>query len=126
MRAVVVDRFGEPAEVLAVKDIPKPSPKSGEVLVRMLASPINPSDLMMERGVYSYSPTLPATPGFEGVGVVEESGGGVIGWYQKGKRVAVATQRAGCWAEYVVIPAKQAVPIPASLPVEQAAAAFVN
>jgi NADPH:quinone reductase-like Zn-dependent oxidoreductase len=81
---------------------------------------------MMVRGVYSYSPTLPATPGFEGVGVVEENGGGLIGWFQKGKRVAVASQKAGCWAEYVVIPAKQAVPIPASLSIEQAASAFVN
>jgi NADPH:quinone reductase-like Zn-dependent oxidoreductase len=126
MRAIVLDRFGEPAEVLAVRDVPKPSPKSGEVLVRMLASPINPSDLMMVRGVYSFSPTLPATPGFEGVGVVEGNGGGVIGWFQKGKRVAVASQQAGCWAEFVVIPAKQAVPIPASLAIEQAATAFVN
>jgi len=126
MRAIVLDRFGEPGEVLGVRDVPKPAPKSGEVLVRMLASPINPSDLMMVRGVYSYSPTLPATPGFEGVGVVEENGGGVIGWFQKGKRVAVASQKAGCWAEYVVIPAKQAVPIPASLSLEQAASAFVN
>src|SRR5262245_18222798 len=123
MRALVLERFGEPAEVLDVKDVPKPTPKSGEVLVRMLASPINPSDLMMVRGVYSYLPKLPATPGFEGVGVVEQSGGGVIGWYQKGKRVAVASQQAGCWAEYVVILAKQAVPIPTSLPIEQAATA---
>lgn len=126
MKSVVLRQFGEPNQVLSIQDLPKPTPKSGEVLVRMLASPINPSDLMMVRGVYSYTPTLPATPGFEGVGVVEASGGGVLGWYQKGKRVAVASQKAGCWAEYVVIPAKQAVPIPASLPIEQAASAFVN
>jgi NADPH:quinone reductase len=126
MKAIILSRFGEPGEVLSVVDVPKPTPKSGEVLVRMLASPINPSDLMMVRGVYSYSPMLPATPGFEGVGVVEENGGGVIGWFQRGKRVAVASQKAGCWAEYVVIPAKQAVPISASLSLEQAASAFVN
>jgi NADPH:quinone reductase-like Zn-dependent oxidoreductase len=85
MRALVHDRFGEPGEVLSIKDVPKPTPGPGQVLVRMLASPINPSDLMMVRGIYSYSPQLPVTPGFEGVGVVEESGGGLIGWFQKGK-----------------------------------------
>ena len=126
MRALVQERFGEPGEVLSLKDDPKPTPGPGQVLVRMLASPINPSDLMMVRGVYSYEPRLPVTPGFEGVGVVEESGGGLIGWFQKGKRVAVASQNACCWAEYVVIPAKQAVPIPDTLSVEQAASAFVN
>jgi NADPH2:quinone reductase len=126
MRAAVQERFGEPGDVLAVKDVPTPDLGPGFVRVRMLASPVNPSDLMMVRGVYSYEPRLPATPGFEGVGVVEESGGGLIGWFQKGKRVAVASQNAGCWAEYVVIPAQHAVPIPASLSLEQAATAFVN
>ena len=70
MRALVQERFGEPGEVLSLKDVSKPTPGSGQVLVRMLASPINPSDLMMVRGVYSYEPRLPVTPGFEGVGVV--------------------------------------------------------
>jgi NADPH:quinone reductase-like Zn-dependent oxidoreductase len=126
MRAAVQEQFGEPTEVLRIRDEPTPGLRSGFVRVRMLASPINPSDLMMVRGVYSYAPPLPATPGFEGVGIVEESGGGLIGWFQKGKRVAVASQIARCWAEQVVIPATAAVPIPASLSLEQAASAFVN
>jgi len=126
MRAIIQDQFGEPSDVLAIREEPTPGLRSGFIRVRMLASPINPSDLMMVRGVYSYEPQLPVIPGFEGVGIVEESGGGLIGWYQKGKRVAVASSIAGCWAEHVVIPAKQAVPIPDSLSVAQAASAFVN
>ena len=102
MKAVVFDRCGDPEEVLQVRDVPEParSPGAGKVRVRMLASPINPSDLMMVRGVYSYQPQLPATPGFEGVGIVEESGGGLVGWFQKGKRVAVASQIAGCCRQW--------------------------
>ena len=85
----------------------------------MLASPINPSDLATIRGQYGRQPTLPATPGYEGVGVVEE-GHGLLAWRVKGKRVAVLNGAGGNWAEQVVIPARQAVPVPAALSDEQA------
>jgi NADPH:quinone reductase-like Zn-dependent oxidoreductase len=91
----------------------------------MLASPINPSDLFMVRGVYGKQPPLPCTPGFEGVGVVEE-GHGLLAWRVKGKRVAVLNSNSGNWAEQVVIPARQAVPVPKDLTDEQAATFFVN
>ena len=76
-------------------DVPAPEPKRGEVLVRMLVSPVNPSDLMFVHGKYGLKPSLPATPGFEGVGVVEATGGGLLGWLRKGKRVAVINSRTG-------------------------------
>src|SRR5438874_3036954 len=79
MRAVVFDRFGDPAEVLQVRELPTPEPGPGQVRVRMLAVPINPSDLLVVRGEYGRRPLLPATPGFEGVGVVEATGGGLLG-----------------------------------------------
>jgi NADPH:quinone reductase-like Zn-dependent oxidoreductase len=91
----------------------------------MLASPINPSDLFMVRGNYGMQPPLPCTPGFEGVGIVEE-GRGLLGWRVKGKRVAVLNGASGNWAEQVVIPARQAVPVPADFTDEQAASFFVN
>src|SRR5205823_8878520 len=78
MKAVVFDRFGDPAEVLSVRDVPTPTPGPGQVRVRMLASPVNPSDLLVVRGEYGRLPKLPATPGFEGVGRVEASGGGLL------------------------------------------------
>ena len=127
MKRVVFDRFGPPAEVLHVQDdVPAPQPKRGEVLVRMLASPINPSDLMYVAGKYGLKPALPATPGFEGVGVVEATGGGVLGWWRKGKRVAVINDRVGNWAEYTVTTARQVIPVPDDLPDDQAATFFVN
>lgn len=129
MKAIVFERFGEPREVLQVRDVPAPEPSSGEVRVRMTMSPINPSDLMTVRGQYGRLPTLPATPGFEGVGVVDAVGSG---WLAKlrglkpGRRVAVLNGKGGNWQELVVLPAKQAVPVPDDLPDEQVAAFFVN
>ncbi|MBW3538972.1 MAG: zinc-dependent alcohol dehydrogenase family protein [Planctomycetes bacterium] len=126
MRAVVFDQFGEPADVLRVADVEEPVPATGEVLVRMLASPINPSDLMSVRGTYGRRPPLPATPGFEGVGVVEASGGGLLGRLLKGRRVAVINRGTGNWQERTVVPARQAIPLPSDLPLEQSAMFFVN
>jgi NADPH:quinone reductase-like Zn-dependent oxidoreductase len=77
-------------------------------------------------GKYGLQPRLPATPGFEGVGIVEATGGGVLGWLRKGKRVAVINDRIGNWAEYTVTKARQVVPVPDDLPDEQAATFFVN
>jgi NADPH:quinone reductase-like Zn-dependent oxidoreductase len=125
MKAVVLANFGDPEQVLEVRDVPAPKPKRGQVRVRMLASPINPSDLLMIRGEYGRQPALPATPGFEGVGFVEE-GAGLLAWRVKGKRVAVLRPDGGTWAEQVVIPARQAVPVPSALSDQQAAAFFVN
>lgn len=126
MKAVVFDRPGPPDEVLAVRDVPTPSPGRGEVLVRMLASPINPSDLLYVSGKYTVPPKLPATPGFEGVGVVESSGGGLLGRFLTGKRVVVMNDQTGNWAEHAVAAARQCIPIPADLSDEQAATFFVN
>jgi NADPH:quinone reductase-like Zn-dependent oxidoreductase len=71
-------------------------------------------------------PPLPATPGFEGVGVVDEVGSGLLGRLVKGKRVVVINSAGGNWAEHAVIPARQARPVPDDIPDEQAAAFFVN
>lgn len=126
MKAVVFDRFGDPEEVLQVREVPEPQPGRGEVLVRMVASPINPSDLMTVRGEYGRKPQLPATPGYEGVGVVEKAGRGLLGYLVRGQRVAVLNAAGGNWAERVVIPARNAVRVSRDLTDEQVATFFVN
>ena len=126
MKAVTFEQPGNPADVLAVRDVEPPRPAPGQVRVRMIASPVNPSDLLYIAGHYGLKPQLPATPGFEGVGIVEESGGGLLGWLRKGKRVVVINDRAGNWREQTVVAARQVVPVPASLADEQAASFFVN
>ena len=79
----------------------------------------------MIRGIYGRQPSLPCVPGFEGVGIVEE-GSGILAWRVKNKRVAVLNGNSGNWQEHVIIPARQAVPVPDDLTDEQAANFFVN
>jgi NADPH2:quinone reductase len=126
MKAIIFDHFGEPTEVLQLRDVPAPEPGKGEVRVRMIYSPINPSDLLVVRGDYGRLPSLPATPGFEGVGIVEASGGGLLGKLRLGRRVAVLNGKGGNWQEQVIVPAKQVVPMPSTISDEQAATFFVN
>jgi NADPH:quinone reductase-like Zn-dependent oxidoreductase len=126
VKAAVFDRPGPAHEVLEVRDVPTPTPGTGEVLVRMIASPVNPSDLAFTTGKYGLQPKYPATPGFEGVGVVEATGGGLLGRFLRGKRVVVVNSRTGNWAEYALASARQCFPVPADIPDEQAATFFVN
>lgn len=129
MKAVILESFGDPRSVLSFGNVPMPEPGRGEVRVRMIASPVNPSDLMVVRGQYGRLPPLPATPGFEGVGVVEATGPGLLRrlrGLRSGRRVAVLNAAGGNWAEYVVLPARQLVPVPDDLPDDQVASFFVN
>lgn len=126
MKAVVFNRHGNPSEVVRVCEMPVPEPGFRQVRVRMLAAPINPSDLLTIEGRYSQVPQLPATPGYEGVGIVEKTGGGLLGWLRQGKRVAVISSQGGTWSEYCIVQAKHVVPMPEDIPDEQAAMFFVN
>ena len=70
---------------------PVPKPKSGEILIKVLASPINPSDVFFMKGAYDQLDIglqYPTTAGWEGSGIVVQNGGGLIGWRVVGKRVA--------------------------------------
>lgn len=126
MKCLQFESIGDPGRVLQIADRERPVPGRGEVLVRMLASPVNPSDLMFVEGIYGVEPQLPQVPGFEGVGVVEATGGGLKGKLFRGKRVAVLNRSAGNWAEYTVVPSDQVIPLSAGLSLEQAATFFVN
>jgi NADPH:quinone reductase-like Zn-dependent oxidoreductase len=94
----------------------------------MILSPVNPSDMLVVQGLYGVLPRLPATPGFEGVGIVEEVGPGLLARMLnlKGKRVVVINSAGGNWAEKAIIPARMARPVPDDIPDEQAACFFVN
>src|SRR5262249_39016411 len=106
MKAIVFDRFGPPGEVLYVKDVPAPEPGPGQVRGRMPASRVTPSDRLVVRGQCGRLPDLPATPGFEGVGVVDAAGPGLLKLLRglkPGRRVAVLNPRGGNWQEQVVV-----------------------
>ena len=125
MKAVVFEQFGDPAEVLQVRELPEPEPGPGQVRVRMLASPIGPADFLTVRGEYGHRPKLPATPGTEGVGIVE-AGRGLLGRLRVGRRVAVLNETGGNWQEKVVVSALRVVPLSRHVPDDQAATFFVN
>lgn len=123
MKAVLIEREGSP---LALGRIPTPHPSQGEVLVRVAASPINPSDLGFIEGSYGGTRSLPAIPGFEGSGVVVATGPGLLPKLFRGRRVAFATGAGGAWAEYVAVPAVRCIPLSRKYPLEDAASLIVN
>jgi NADPH2:quinone reductase len=126
MRAAMLEEFSGPAG-LRVVDLPVPTPRRGEILVKVICSPANPSDVLYCWGKYSSPPRLPVVPGFEGCGIVVSSGGGWLANRLVGRRVAGAVQSGnGFWAEYVVLKAVEALPMPAEVSDESAASAFVN
>ncbi len=128
MRAIEFSMFGDPGEVLELASLPDPTPAPDQVLVRMTARPINPSDLYMIRGHYGFLPALPAVPGLEGCGVIEALGSDVTG-YRIGQRVIpIVVSAGGTWAEYVVTEAARhaLIPVPDRLSDDQAAQFAVN
>jgi len=126
MRAALLERFSGPAGVRIV-DLPVPEPRRGEILLKVICSPVNPSDVLYCSGTYGSPPQLPVVPGFEGCGIVVASGGGMMARRLVGTRVAAAVQSGqGFWAEYVVVKALEALPMPAHVSDESAASAFVN
>ena len=79
-RACRLSAFGAKPPALTVEYAPALEPGANEVLVRMLAAPINPADLNVIEGTYGELPSLPCTIGNEGVGVVERVGSSVVGF----------------------------------------------
>jgi NADPH:quinone reductase-like Zn-dependent oxidoreductase len=128
MLAIVADGYATDAlSRLRATRIPRPVPRRGEVLVKINAAPCNPADLLYLEGRYGIDRPLPATPGFEGAGVVVESGGGLLGRWLVGKRVACGGHDcSGTWAEYCVAPAQACLPLAKDLTFEQGAAALAN
>jgi NADPH:quinone reductase-like Zn-dependent oxidoreductase len=124
MRAVRFSTFGDPADVLTLEELPMPQPGPGQVLVRLRARPINPSDLFQIRGKYGRLPRLPATPGMEGAGVIEALGEGVK-QVQVGQQV-VPLVAGGTWQEYLVVDAASLLPVPADLGEREAAMLLAN
>ncbi|EEE36388.1 oxidoreductase, zinc-binding dehydrogenase family [Rhodobacteraceae bacterium KLH11] len=117
MKAITYRSFGAASEVLELIDMPTPDPAPGEVLVRVHASGINPSDVKLRSGarpgaVMQYPVVIPHS---DGAGVIEAVGAGVDP-ARIGERVWIWNgqwQRAfGTGAEYIALPSDQAVSLP--------------
>ncbi len=124
MKALQVERYEKDLHTaingLRLVTKPVPSPSKGQVLIKVHASPCNPSDLEFLKGTFDVKKTFPATVGMEGAGTVVASGGGMLGWFLKGKRVAFTTfsrevDYGGCWAEYSITDSKLCVPLSSNI-----------
>ena len=108
MKAVVIPRHGNAADVLELQDLPDlPAPAAGEAVIDILASPINPSDLLNVQGRFRAKPApVPAIGGAEGVGQIVAVGPGVDN-VSVGDRVLVLFGGRGNWCERVKVPAAE-------------------
>src|SRR5437588_3843157 len=124
INAAVYETHGNPADVLQVESQPWPTPSAGEVIVKMRAVPINPADLNQIEGKYPVRAQLPATPGFEGAGIVAEVDRGVT-------NVAVGAlvilpHNIGTWRDAVAVKADELVVVPAGIKPVHAAMLKIN
>lgn len=117
MKRAVYFEFGTPERVLQSQQAEVPQPGPGQVLVKMVLSPIHNHDLMTIAGQYGFKPSLPAVPGTEAVGVVEAVGEGVT-HLRIGQRVAGGAEAS--WAEFYLASAARLVPVPDSVDDETA------
>lgn len=120
---VVFSQCGQPEDVLEVATAPAREPGEGEVLVRMLAAPINPADINFIQGVYGLKPTLPDSPaGLEGCGIVVESNSP---GYDVGDQV-IMLNGVGSWSRFLTAPAERFLKLNAKVDPTQAAMLKVN
>ncbi|MET8653426.1 NAD(P)H-quinone oxidoreductase [Nocardia aurea] len=109
MRAIKLNGFGGP-EVMTWGEAPDPKPGHAEVLIDVVAAGVNRADLLQRQGYYSPPPGSSEIMGLECSGVIAEVGEGVRDW-QVGDRVC-ALMSGGGYAERVVVPAAQLLPVP--------------
>jgi NADPH:quinone reductase-like Zn-dependent oxidoreductase len=126
MRALQLIGFGEPADVAGLVDRPQPEPGDGQVLVKLHAASINPSDLRLMRGLYGVRPQVPAPLGVEGSGQVIEAGTGVDRDLLGRRVMIIPNHTHGTWAESAVIGAGDVVAVSAEADPLQLAMAGVN
>jgi len=122
--AVVYETHGKPTEVLRVETQPWPKPAPDEVVVEMRTAPINPADLNAIEGKYPLRPTLPATPGFEGAGVVCELGANVRN--PETGALVILPHNLGTWREAAAVKADELVAVPPEIEPLQAAMLKIN
>jgi mitochondrial enoyl-[acyl-carrier protein] reductase / trans-2-enoyl-CoA reductase len=124
IKAVVYEAHGNPSDVLRVETRPWPKPAADEVVVTMRAAPINPADLNAIEGKYPVRPQLPATPGFEGAGVVVDLGAQVQGIISGA--VVILPHNIGTWREAVAVKASELVAVPPEIEPLHAAMLKIN
>jgi NADPH2:quinone reductase len=125
MRALQQTSLNGPHGLRLITDAPVPRPGPGEVLIRVTAAGVNFVDISQSRGTFVGGPRPPYLAGFEGAGEVTALGEGVTN-LTPGSHVVGVTIGGGAFAEYMVLPAAAAVPVPTGWADEQALGMVVN
>jgi NADPH:quinone reductase len=120
---IVVTHYGGP-DALQVIEEECPEPRDGEVRVRVLAAGVSLPDVMAREGIHPETPAVPFTPGWDLVGVVDRLGNGVSG-IEPGQTVAAMPIHGG-YAEFVCLPQRELVPVPAGLDPAEAVSLILN
>jgi len=120
---VIVTHYGGP-DALRVVEEECPEPKNGEVRVRVLAAGVSLPDLLMREGVHPETRSVPFTPGWDLIGVVDRLGAGTSG-IEPGQIVA-ALPISGAYAEFVCLPQRELVPVPSGLDAAEAVSLVLN
>jgi NADPH:quinone reductase len=125
MKAVFLEKPGGP---LVVKEVKIPDPGPNEVLIKMSAAPVNPSDLAHIRNAHSEYDLSTFIPGLEGSGTVVVAGKGILPYLWLGKRVACSNEyhTSGTWAEYMITKAGKCFPLGSKVSDEQGSMSLVN
>jgi NADPH:quinone reductase-like Zn-dependent oxidoreductase len=124
-KAVRFDEYGG-VDVLEVRDVPRPVPGPGQVLVQVKAAGINPGEAKIREGLLKaqFPATFPSGQGSDLAGIIAETGPGVTGW-TAGNEVIGWTDNRGSQAEYVLVPADNLTARPAAVPWPAAGSLFV-
>jgi NADPH2:quinone reductase len=125
MRALRQTSLNGPQDLRLVTDAPVPSPGPGEVLIRVTAAGVNFVDISQSRGTFAGGPRPPYPAGIEGAGEVTAVGEGVTG-LERGAHVIGVGIEGGAFAEYMLLPAAAALPVPEGWADEQALGMVVN
>jgi NADPH:quinone reductase len=122
-KRVVVTHYGGP-EVITTVEEDIPTPEAGEVRVMVSAAGVGLPDLLAREGVHPETPRVPYTPGWDLVGTVDQLGERTTG-FELHQTVA-AMPIHGCYAQYVCVPQRKLVPVPAGLDAAEAVAVVLN
>jgi NADPH:quinone reductase-like Zn-dependent oxidoreductase len=120
---IVVTHYGGPEELRVVQE-ECPEPKRDEVRLRVMAAGVCLPDVMMREGIHPETPPLPFTPGWDLVGVVDRLGEGASG-IETGQIVA-ALPISGAYTEFICLPQRELVPVPAGLDPAEAVSLVLN
>src|SRR4029453_3015013 len=122
MRVVVTD-YGGPEVITAIEE-DVPTPKPAEVRVKVLGAGVSLPDVLAREGVHPETPRVPYTPGWDLVGTVDQLGEGVTGFELR--QIVAAMPIHGCYAQYLCVPRRKLVPVPAGLDAAEAVAVVLN